>query len=74
MNKKVTSRIVSVALLLAAIVTVWIYYPKTTEKITTNEEKKVKEMLMMSSEHINSGMESVERIGEFDKIKIDEYE
>lgn len=68
MNKKVNSWIVSLVLLVAVIVTVWIYYPTQDENISTGQEEKVKKLLMTSSAHINSGMESVQRIGELEDI------
>jgi len=63
MNKKTYSWIICLVLLIGAIVAVWTYYPQQKENISPDQEKKVKQMLMTSSQHINSGMESVHRIG-----------
>ena len=63
MKKKAYSWIIYLVLLIGAIVAVWTYYPQQKENISPDQEKKVKQMLMTSSQHINSGMESVHRIG-----------
>ncbi len=40
----------------------WNNYTAQTDEISKSQEKKVKELLMKSSEDINSGMESVQRL------------
>lgn len=52
------------ALIVSLVVGVfaWKNYGNQTDEISKSQEKKVKELLMKSSEDINSGMESVQRL------------
>lgn len=66
MKKKLYSWIV-VLILLLTVATGWIYYSQQKEHLSVDEAEKVKQMLMTSSQHINSGMESVQQIRVLEK-------
>ncbi|HLV46897.1 MAG TPA: hypothetical protein VKY32_07640 [Flavobacterium sp.] len=66
MKKKPYSWIV-VLILLLTVAAGWIYYSQQKEHLSVDEAEKVKQMLMTSSQHINSGMESVQQIRVLEK-------